>query len=74
MFVVSGFVLMCLKDWTSIIFDEMPKLNSWTCFLMYFRKARLDHCPISMIEKIGTPARYMAIAALDQIECVPTSE
>ncbi len=57
-----------------IIFDEMPKLNSWTCFLMYFRKARLDQRPISMIEKTGTPARYMAIAAPDRIECVPTSE
>ncbi len=43
LFVVSGWVLMCWKDWTLIIFDEMPKLNSWTCFLMYFRKARLDH-------------------------------
>ncbi len=30
----------------------------------------LDHCPISMIEKIGTPARYKAITAPDQMECV----
>ncbi len=72
-FVVSG-LFMCLKDWTWIIFEEMMKLNSWTCFLMYFRKARLNHCPISMIEKIGTPARYMAIAAPDWIKCVPTSK
>jgi len=27
-----------------------------------------------MIEKIGTPARYMAIATPDRIECVPISE
>ena len=27
-----------------------------------------------MMEKIGTPGRYMAIAALDLIECVPISE
>ena len=66
-FVVSG-LLMCLKDWTSIIFDEMPKLNSCTCFLMYFRKVRLDQQPISIMEKMGTPARYMAIAAPLQIE------
>ena len=40
---------------------------------MYFRKARLDQRPISMIKKIGTPARYMAIAAPDCIVCVPIS-
>jgi hypothetical protein len=41
---------------------------------MYFRKARLDQHPISMIEKIGTPARYMAIAAPERIKCIPTLE
>ena len=41
---------------------------------MYFRNARLDQRPISIMEKMGTPARYMAIAAPDCIECVPTSE
>jgi hypothetical protein len=41
---------------------------------MYFRKTRLDQRPISMIENIGTPARYMAIAAPEQIECILTSE
>ena len=30
-FVVSG-LLMCLNVCTSIIFDDMPKLNSCTCF------------------------------------------
>ncbi len=72
-FVVSG-LLMCLNVCSSIIFDEMPKLNSCTCFRMYFRKARLDQRLISIMEKMGTPARYMAIAAPDRIECVPTSE
>ena len=36
---------------------------SCTCFQMHFRKAVLDHLPISMIEKTGTPARYMAITS-----------
>ena len=64
--VVSGLVLMCLKDWTSIILDEMPKLNSWTCFLMYiFRKAGLDQHPISMmIEKTGTRAAKLIVNTL----------
>ncbi len=35
---------------------------------MYFRMARLGQHLISMIEMIGTPARYMAIAAPEQIE------
>ncbi len=47
------------------LFDGIPCKNTCTCFWMYFRKAMLDHCPISMIEKIGTPARYMAIAVPD---------
>ena len=41
----------------------MPCKNSCTCFRMYLRKAVLDHLPISMIKKTGTPVRYMAIAA-----------
>jgi hypothetical protein len=41
---------------------------------MYFRKARLDQRPISMIEKIGTPAMYMAIAAPERIKCIPILE
>jgi hypothetical protein len=41
---------------------------------MYFRKAVLDHRPISMIEKIGTPARYVANSAPDHMEHVPISE
>jgi hypothetical protein len=41
---------------------------------MYFRKAVLDHRLISMIEKIGTLARYMAIDAPDQMECILISK
>ena len=40
---------------------------------MYLRKASLDHRPIIMIEKVGTSARYIAMAAPDRIECVPIS-
>ena len=40
---------------------------------MYLRKASLDHRPIIMIEKVGTPARYMAMAAPDRTEWVPMS-
>jgi hypothetical protein len=65
---------MCLNDCTLIIFNEMPKLSSCTCFWMYFRNARLNQQLISIMEKMGTPARYMAIAAPDHVECVPTSE
>jgi hypothetical protein len=65
---------MCLDDWTSNIFEEMPCENSCTCFLIYFWKAVLDHRPMSMIEKIGTPARYIAIAAPLLIDCVPISD
>jgi hypothetical protein len=39
---------------------------------MYLRKAVLDHdLPISMIEKTGTPARYIAIAAPERMDLVP---
>jgi hypothetical protein len=51
----------------------MPCENYCTCFLIYFRKAVLGHRPMSIIEKMGTPARYIAIAAPLLIECVPIS-
>jgi hypothetical protein len=35
---------------------------------MYLRNAVLDHRKHNMIEKIGTLARYITMAALDQIE------
>ncbi len=34
----------------------------------------LDHLLINMIEKTGTPERYMAIAAPEQIDFVPISD
>ena len=40
---------------------------------MYFRKASLDHRPIIMMEKVGTSARYIAMAAPERMECVPIS-
>ena len=36
-------------------------------------KASLDHRPIIIMAKTGTPPRYIAIAALDLMECVPIS-
>ena len=41
---------------------------------MYLRKAVLDHLPISMIEKTGTPVRYMAITAPERMDLVPISD
>ncbi len=49
-------------------------MNSSICLRIYFINASLDHRPIIMIAKTGTPPRYIAIAAPDRIECVPTSE
>ncbi len=40
---------------------------------MYLRKALLDQQPIIMIKKTGHPPRNIAIAALEQMECVPIS-
>ena len=37
------------------------------------RNAPEYHCPISIIVKTCTLARYIAIAALNQLEWVPTS-
>ncbi len=34
----------------------------------------LDHLLISMIEKTGTPARYIAIAAPERMDLVPISD
>ena len=34
----------------------------------------VDHLPINIIEKTGTPERYMAIAAPEQIDFVPISD
>ena len=43
-----------------------------TCFLMYPRKASLDHLPISTIVYTGYSPKNMAIVDPDLIECVPT--
>ncbi len=39
---------------------------------MYFMKASLNHLPIIMMTKTGTPPRYIAIADPDRMECVLT--
>ena len=38
---------------------------------MYLRKASLDLRLIIIMENVGIPARYMAMAAPDLTECVP---
>ncbi len=40
---------------------------------MFLRKASLDQRPIIMIRKTGHPPRNIAIAAPEQMECVPIS-
>ena len=52
---------------------ETPIVNSSTCFLMYFKKARLDHQPTNIIVNSGTPFRYICMAADDLTECKPMS-
>jgi hypothetical protein len=70
-----GFVAVefwtCLKDWISIILDEIPCENSCTCFRMYLRNAVLDQRLTSMIKKMGVPAKYIAMAAPDRIDFDP---
>jgi hypothetical protein len=68
-FVSVGF-WMCLNDCTSLIFEDLPCKNSWTCFLMYFRNVLLDRLQITMIKKSGTLARYMVIAAPKKMDLV----
>ena len=38
---------------------------------MYLRKASDDRRPMSMMVKVGTPSRYIAMAAPKQMEWVP---
>jgi hypothetical protein len=61
----------CVKDWISIILDEIPCENSYTCFRMYLRNAVLDQRPTSMIKKTRVPAKYIAMAAPDWIDFDP---
>ncbi len=60
---VDEFFVIVEKFSFMIIFSLMPELNSFTCFLMYLKKASLAHLPRSMIVNTGTPVRYIAIAA-----------
>ncbi len=65
------------RVWTTVLLSfwgDVPCENSCTCFQMYFRKAVLDHLRIRMIEKTGTPARYMAIAAPERMDLVQISD
>ena len=56
-----------------IIFELTSLLNSFTCFLIYRRKASLDHRPKSMMVKTEISAKYMAMAAPLLVECNPIS-
>ena len=48
-------------------------VNCSTWRRIYRRNASEDHLPIIMMEKVGTPSKYIAIADPDLIECVPIS-
>ena len=50
-----------------------PRVVSGTCILRYLMNDLLLHLPIIWIVSTFTPARYMAMAAPDLIECVPMS-
>jgi hypothetical protein len=54
-----------------IIFVLISVLNSFTCFLIYLRKASLDQRPNIMIIITGTPLRYIAMAAPLRAEWSP---
>ena len=53
--------------------QEMLWVNCSTCFQMYLRKALEDQRPMSMMVKVGTLSRYIAMAAPEQMEWVPMS-
>ena len=55
-------------------FHTNAALNSWTCYLMYHRKALLLQWPINMIMKKGMPIRYIDMAALLWMEWRLSSE
>ena len=40
---------------------------------MYLRKASEDQRPMSMMVKVGSPSRYIAMAAPERMEWVPMS-
>jgi hypothetical protein len=49
-------------------------VNCRTCGRRYFRNESLLHLPMSFIVSTGTLARYMAMAAPDRREWVPSRE
>jgi hypothetical protein len=59
-------LLHCQDSW------DTSKVNSLISFLIYFINAFDNHQLISMIVNFGTPPRYIAMAAPDWMECVPT--
>ena len=71
---MDGWKLGVVKyDSLRIICVETLCENCSTCFLIYRRNASLNHLPIIMMVKVGTLARYIAMADPDLIECVPIS-
>jgi hypothetical protein len=48
---------------------DTPKLNCWTCWWMYWRKASLDHLLINMMVNTGIPDKYIAIVAPTCLPC-----
>ena len=56
----------------SVIFEVTFLVMTGTCIRMYLMKVRLFQRPISCIVSTGTPARNMAMAAPDLMECVLT--
>ena len=59
-------------NWKQIILRETLWLNCLTCFLVYLRKASLDHSPTIMIVYTGHSPIYISIAAPYLWELVPT--
>ena len=64
---------MCLWNWNLGIFWDTLWLNCFTYFLVYLRKASLDHRLIIVMLWTGHLPRYINIAAPDLIECVHVS-
>ncbi len=60
------------KCWIVSIFFDTFTVSSLICLRMYFMNALLDHHPIIMIAKTKTLPRYIAIAAPNYKEWVPT--
>ena len=61
------------KEVIFIIRWDIPLLNLRTYLRMYLRKAPDDHRPVIIIMKTGISSMNIAIAAAEQVECVPIS-